>query len=229
MTQIDVASSAVIDAEQLYNPDRRDEKYGAEPSSMNVAQYLVDMHDNKGTYNFCGGMLFQIVLSDRLREYLGDVACGNVEVDQPVVYDDSKRRMFQVPNYSQTEKADNIRIFHGREVRKVPWAKGGRGFLIHLTMADGNDPEGWTQAELEDYNGWEHDVKRTWRNGDKLAQEGCSLYKEKFGNEAFGLHHRFYLHFDAARNIWLSAEDGCEGVPEPEKKGFEKFFKELGF
>ena len=228
MMHLDATSIQEIDADQLYNPDHRDEKYGT-VTSMNVAQYLIDMHDNKGTYNFCGGMLFQLVLSDRLRAYLGDVASGITQVPQPVVFDSSKRRMYQIPEYNQSAKADNVSVFHGREVRKVPGATGGRGFVIHLTMADSNDPEGWTSAELDDYNGWEHDVRRTWRNGEQHELEGFPSYKEKFGPEAFGLHHRFYMHFDSANHMWLSAEDGCEGMPEPEKKGLAAFLDGMGF
>jgi hypothetical protein len=33
----------------------------------NVAQYLVDLHDSKAAFDFCGGMLFQLKLSDMLR------------------------------------------------------------------------------------------------------------------------------------------------------------------
>lgn len=33
----------------------------------NVAQYLVDLHDSKAAFDFCGGMLFQLRLSDMLR------------------------------------------------------------------------------------------------------------------------------------------------------------------
>ena len=35
--------------------------------SGNVAQYLVDLHDSKAAFDFCGGMLFQLKLSDMLR------------------------------------------------------------------------------------------------------------------------------------------------------------------
>ena len=35
--------------------------------SGNVAQYLVDLHDSKAAFDFCGGMLFQLRLSDMLR------------------------------------------------------------------------------------------------------------------------------------------------------------------
>ena len=33
------------------------------------------------------------------------------------------------------------------------------------------------------------------------------------GEKAFTLHHRFYLHLDRSNQLWLSAEDGCEGRP----------------
>ena len=44
-------------------------------------------------------------------------------------------------------------------------------------------------------------------------QEGVKGYSQTFGDKAFGLHHRFYLHWDSRDVIWLSAEDGCEGEP----------------
>ena len=38
-------------------------------------------------------------------------------------------------------------------------------------------------------------------------------FQGKFGKTAFTLNHRFYLHLDRANQLWLSAEDGCEGYP----------------
>jgi hypothetical protein len=73
--------------------------------------------------------------------------------------------------------------------------------------------EGWTQPEVAGYDGWGHDSKRTWRKGDRLESEGFKSFRSKFGAAAFALHHRFYLHFDRANRLWLSAEDGCEGTP----------------
>ena len=56
----------------LYDPAQRDAKYGG-----NIAQYLVDCHDTPGvTFNFCGGMMFGLVLSPALREHLGEVAAA---------------------------------------------------------------------------------------------------------------------------------------------------------
>ena len=37
------------------------------------------------------------------------------------------------------------------------------------------------------------------------------LFDRKFGERAYTLHHRFYLHLGHDDNLWLSAEDGCEG------------------
>jgi hypothetical protein len=49
-----MSRSSTISAEALVDPTQRDEHYGG-----NVAQYLVDLHDTKSTFNFCGGMMFQ--------------------------------------------------------------------------------------------------------------------------------------------------------------------------
>lgn len=49
-----MSRSSTISAEALVDPTQRDAHYGG-----NVAQYLVDLHDTKSTFNFCGGMMFQ--------------------------------------------------------------------------------------------------------------------------------------------------------------------------
>lgn len=190
----------------LYEPAERDAHYKG-----NFAQYVVDLHDSKATFDFCGGMLFQLCLSDALREHLANAATGNGG-DQPVVFDKSKTRMASIPNYGRSEAADNINIFHGREVRQVPDAAGGMNFVLHLSLANGNDPEGWSKQELARYDGWGHDSGREWRKGEQYEREGFTSFRNKFGADAFGLHHRFYWHFDHEGRLWLSAEDGCEGV-----------------
>ena len=83
--------------------------------------------------------------------------------------------------------ADDVSIFHGREIRQVPGASGGMGFVLQLAMAD--DPEGWTAEEVEDYDGWGHDSGRPWRDAGRWEKEGVDV-KGKFGERAFGLHHR---------------------------------------
>jgi len=55
----------------LVEPSQRNSHYG-----QNHAQYLVDLHDNKATFDFCGGMMFQLVLTDMLRDHLVKVAEG---------------------------------------------------------------------------------------------------------------------------------------------------------
>ena len=90
---------------------------------MNIAQHLVNLHDSHAVFDFCGGMMFQLVLSQKLRSHLSAVA--NSMNGQPVVFDAAYNRMARIPGYSQDAKADNIRIFHGREIRKVPNAAGG--------------------------------------------------------------------------------------------------------
>lgn len=157
--------------------------------------------------------MFQLMLSDKLRHHLGEVAAtqGRHE-QQPVIFDDSHPRMFQIPEYSQSSRADNVHVFHGREIRKVPKAEGGMGFVLQLSHSE-DDPQGWTKAEVDGYDGWGHDSGRVWRTGDRLEEEGLSGFRDLFGPEAFALHHRFYLHRDSSNRMWLSAEDGCEGTP----------------
>ena len=55
-------------------------------------------------------------------------------------------------------------------------------------------------------------VSRVWRTGDMLESEGYKSFRSTFGPSAFTLQHRFYLHLDRGSQLWLSAEDGCEGV-----------------
>eukprot|EP00640_Fibrocapsa_japonica_P004153 CAMPEP_0113949486 /NCGR_PEP_ID=MMETSP1339-20121228/75953_1 /TAXON_ID=94617 /ORGANISM="Fibrocapsa japonica" /LENGTH=222 /DNA_ID=CAMNT_0000956957 /DNA_START=111 /DNA_END=779 /DNA_ORIENTATION=+ /assembly_acc=CAM_ASM_000762 len=203
----------------LLEPSQRDAKYGT-----NVARYLLDLHESEATFDFCGGMMFQLMLTDQLREHLTKVASqnedGNETINhfQPKIFDATKARMFNLPDYDQSANADNINIFHGRELRKVPHAKGGFGFVLQLSMAmpdgaDSRDPEGWSAQEMKTYDGWAHDIGRTWRKADDYEAEGFKDFKQKFGSEAFGLNHRFYLHLDGSHRMWLSAEDGCEGTP----------------
>ena len=86
---------------------------------------------------------------------------------------------------------------------------------LQLSLAGGGglaaDPESWTAPELEGYDGWGHDSSRTWRNGERLEAEGVRGFRTKFGPTAFTLNHRFYWHLDRTNQIWLSAEDGCQG------------------
>lgn len=203
------ASSSASSSSYLFMPAERDSHYGS-----NIAQYLVDLHDSKTTFNFCGGMMFQLVLSDKLREYLVDVATKDQRQQQPVIFDATHPRMSRIPEYSQSAYANNVQIFHGREIRKVPNAAGGMGFVLQLSHSE-DDPQGWTAAEVEGYDGWGHDSGRVWRTGDRLESEGFNDFRQRFGPDSFALHHRFYLHMDNSDRMWLSAEDGCEGTPAP--------------
>ena len=161
--------------------------------------------------------MFQFVLSDKLRTHLAAVAeSGADDPRQPMIYAATTPRMSQVPGYDKSARADNAQFFHGREVRKVPGAAGGMQFALQLVLAGEDargdaDAEGWTSGELGDYSGWGHDSSRTWRNGEQLESEGVKGYRNRFGPQAYGLHHRFYWHLDQGNQLWLAAEDGCEG------------------
>jgi hypothetical protein len=189
----------------VYEPAARDARYAG-----NWARYLVDLHDSRATFNFCGGMLFQIVLSDSLRARLVSSAAGQVRA-----FNAPTKRMIQVPGYSKSAMADNSTIFHGREVRKVKGAAGGMGFVLHLSDAAPDDPEGWSAEERSDYNGWGHDRGRPWRKLVDWEREGVQGFRKRFGDAVFGLHHRFFFRIDNVGRFWLSAEDGCEGFASP--------------
>ena len=189
--------------------------------------------------------MFQLMLTDQLYAHLSQLASasesesatdtdtdGQSQSQSQVnvkVYDATKSRMFHLPHYSKCADADNISIFHGRELRNIPHAAGGFGFVLQLSMAYDNaaddnaaddnaadaarDPEGWSREEISTYDGWGHDAGRTWRKAEDYEREGYGGFRDMFGDKAFGLNHRFYLHFDGRNRIWLSAEDGCEGTP----------------
>ena len=128
--------------------------------------------------------------------------------------------MDKTPGYEKSASADNVRYFHGREIRSVPDAAGGRGFVLELSDSS-DDPEGWTSGEISGYDGWGHDMGRKWRKADEWEAEGVEGIKENYGGEAFGLNHRFYLHYDEKKDFWLSAEDGCEGkAAEAKRRGY---------
>ena len=209
-------SAAASSSSYLVIPKERDDHYNG-----NIAQYLVDLHDNQATFNFCGGMMFQLVLSNKLRNHLEGVSSATTDEQnqQPFVFDKSHPRMNQIPNYNKSSNVDNINTFHGREIRQVPNASGGMNFVLQLSYADNDDPEGWTKDEINRYDGWGHDSNREWRKGNQLIDEGYTNFKTRYGSDAFALHHRFYFHYDNAGRFWLSAEDGCEGFAAPTPGG----------
>lgn len=233
------AEAAVADESasklHLYVPAERDERYGG-----NVARYLLDLHEEGATFDFCGGMMFQLVLSDMLKSHLETVASNEEGNNQPVMHPASQPLMSRIPDYQKSAFADNVSVFHGRELRNVPSANGGMDFVLQLSYADPEgssspvdeasgsvagkganaawsgralDPQGWSGEEIATYDGWRGDSFRKWRNGPIYEAEGYGAFREEFGKDAFGLNHRFYLHLDDKARMWLSAEDGCEGTP----------------
>jgi len=198
----------------LYIPSERDAHYQG-----NIARYLLDLHEEKATFDFCGGMMFQLVLTDKLQSHLQKLANDFQQGNQPKIHPSAMPRMSNIPNYDRSAHADNLTLFHGREIRKVPNANGGTGFVLQLSYADDTnpskavDPQGWSAREISGYDGWRHDANRQWRRAATYKEEGFETFDEEFGPEAFGLNHRFYLHYDNGGRMWLSAEDGCEGTP----------------
>jgi len=171
------------------------------------ARHIVALHDAKATFDFCGGMMFQLVLSDALRAHLlADSAAVTV-------HGAAVKNMAQVPGYAKSAAANDVELFHGREVRKVQGAAGGMGFVLHLALSSERDEQGWSAQEKADYNGWGHDGGRPWRNASSWAREGVAALPAwpSPGSGLVGLHHRCYWHTDSQGRLWLAAEDGCEG------------------
>merc|ERR1719311_922358 len=120
--------------------------------------------------------MFQLVLTDKLRSYL--TAVGEGQGEQPVIFDKQTSRMAAMPGYAKDARADNVRVF---QVREVPDAAGGMNFVLQLSLANEEDPEGWTAAEIGEYDGWGKDSGRTWRKGERLESEGFSTFRKRFG------------------------------------------------
>lgn len=193
----------------LCDPQERDARYG-----KNVAKFLLDCESHPSTtFNFCGGMRFGLSFTRKLRERLEKMA-SDEGGENVIVQESNVGRMYMMDGYEQSAHADNVSLFHGREVRRVSTFGEKSGMMIQLSLANEDDEEGWTKQEIEEYSGWLSDQQRRWRDGDALESEGVANFKSKYGQEAYTLHHRFYLHSDNVGGFWLSAEDGCEGVAQ---------------
>ena len=81
--------------------------------------------------------MFQLVLTNKLKSHLQSIASSSSK--QPIIHPQSQSLMSRIPNYTKSSKANNISIFHGRELRGIQGANGGMGFVLQLSYAD---PEG---------------------------------------------------------------------------------------
>ena len=101
MSSTTAGTSNAASKTHLYNPTERDEYYQG-----NVAQYLLDLHDEGATFNFCGGMMFQLVLSEKLQTHLKSVVdAADKETQQPVIHPAAQPLMSRVPNYKKSSFA----------------------------------------------------------------------------------------------------------------------------
>jgi hypothetical protein len=48
------------------------------------------------------------------------------------------------------------------------------GFVLHLSLANAPDTEGWTPQEVAEYDGWGHDSSRLWRKAPQLQKESVT-------------------------------------------------------
>ena len=112
-----------------------------------------------------------------------------------------------------------MKIFHGREVRQVKNAEGGMGMVLQLSLAKDLDPEGLDTPEISNTTAG-HMTANVGGNGANSWKRKGGTFRRQFGSSAFTLHHRFYLHLDEQNQVWLSAEDGCEGHPAAPRSSF---------
>ena len=115
-------------------------------------------------------MMFQLMLSDKLKSHLETVAGANDS--QPIMHPANQPLMNRIPNYQKSSFADNISIFHGRELRKIPTANGGMGFVLQLSYAD---PSGATLDIDEANNVVAGKGADTAWNGKAIDPQGFSL------------------------------------------------------
>ena len=79
------------------------------------------------------------------------------------------------------------------------------GMVLQLSHTDDDDPEGWTAKE--------RGVRQLGRRGGR--KWGLALEAPAFVGRLARVPSaaaRCYLHLDGQDRMWLSAEDGCEGV-----------------
>jgi len=197
----------------IVNPASRDRLYGKDK----IAQYLLDLNDAKATFTFPGSSVYQLHLSDALQDHLQQAVAGNVKAPQlldmshPLI---TKKGNKRIQDYAGGwSKADNVQLFHGREIVKVPLAKGGMQQVLQLCLA-GDDPMDWSPEECDSYDAGYTDRRyRKWKSAEDYYNEGVPL-AEIYGPDAYALHHRFYFHKDVNNCLILSAEqDGMKGVP----------------
>jgi len=76
-------------ATELHLPTTRRAQYDGK-----ISQYLIDLHDSQAVFDFCGGMTFQLVLTDKLRTQL----VASIEQDQLIVHDAATDKMQKMEN-----------------------------------------------------------------------------------------------------------------------------------
>ena len=101
-----------------------------------------------------------------------------------------------------------------RHQGRVPRGLPGRGQPVALDAPPGR--HGVERPPLA--RGEEAGAARGAR--DRAARAG----RARDGPDSFTLNHRCYWHLDQQNNLWLSAEDGCEGVLATSPQRRQPFF-----
>ena len=120
--------------------------------------------------------------------------------------------------HSLDATADNVRVFHGREVRSVPWPPGGGGWRstsASLASRAPDDPEGWTgERRWTSTPGGSQTGSAGGETGRSSSRKGSRRSASDSDPRRSPCTTGAHLHVDDADEFWLSAEDGCEGVAQ---------------
>lgn len=176
------------------------------PLPPNMAQYLLDL-EAQGVYlhYFGDRQIFLLALSPKLKQHLKSVAGSGVHM--PIAYSVEKLARGAsnwnelLPWSTPSSGADAEHVFYGREIRQAP--KTQYGNAIHLSLGPDEDPEGWTNEEMnENFKFWqavhedgksvgEADGLRQFR--DNIASKIGGTFLERWGAAVTTKAHRFAL------------------------------------
>ena len=89
--------------------------------------------------------MFQLVITDALKDHLLSASFQQNDADdtdtdtakEDVMVYQQTPRMHLTPEYQRSSAADNVKYFHGREIRNVPFA--GDGYDLTIIIGTGVD------------------------------------------------------------------------------------------
>lgn len=184
------------------------------PLPANKARYLLDLAAQGVYLHYYGDeQIFLLALSPKLKQRLEIVASEPTSPHMPTVYgvdalSGGTCDWSKIPWSTSSSGADAEHVFYGREIRQA--LKTQYGNAIHLSLGPGEDPEGWTDEEMEEnFKFWQAihkdgesvgdaDGLRQFR--DDIASKIGGTFKERWGSAVTTKAHRFALQMYTAES-----------------------------